>query len=94
MHDGSMNTLEEVMDYYSEGIISNPFLDVEMVRSTLSLQETIAFYERKSETGNAQSIPVKLLLLSKREKADLVAFMKSLDGEGWQQVREPDSFPE
>lgn len=94
MHDGSFNTLEEVVDYYSDGVISNPFLDVEMVRPALSLQETLDLYDESSRFGKQVPLPVKMLNLTKPEKADLVAFMQSLNGEGWQQVREPQAFPE
>jgi cytochrome c peroxidase len=66
MHDGSLKTLEEVVDYYDKGGIKNKNLD-----------------ER-----------IKPLNLTPQEKADLVAFMKALDGEGWQKIQEPSSFPQ
>ena len=94
MHDGSFDTLEEVVDYYSDGVIANPFLDVEMVRPARSLTETIDFYGGQSADLRKDSLPVKVLKLTRQEKADLVAFMKSLDGEGWQHVREPTVFPQ
>jgi cytochrome c peroxidase len=94
MHDGSFETLEEVVDYYSEGVISNPFLDVEMVRPARLLEETMSLYDESSQSGESVSVRVKTLNLTEREKADLVAFMGALEGEGWQQAREPDSFPE
>ncbi|MBT3352578.1 MAG: cytochrome-c peroxidase [Nitrospinaceae bacterium] len=53
MHDGSMNTLEEVIDYYDRGGLANRNIDPDM----------------------------KLLKLTKREKGDLLAFLKSLDGD-------------
>ncbi len=55
MHDGSHQTLEEVIEFYNKGGVKNPQLDVEM----------------------------KPLNLTAAEKADMVAFLKSLNGEGW-----------
>ena len=67
MHDGSLKTLEEVVEHYDKGGTPNPHLSEKM----------------------------KPLHLTKQEKADLVAFMKALSGEGWQQLKEPASeeFP-
>ncbi len=66
MHDGSLATLEEVVDYYDKGGVKNKNLD-----------------ER-----------LKPLNLTAQEKKDLVEFMKSLSGEGWQHLTEPKSFPQ
>jgi cytochrome c peroxidase len=54
MHDGSLKTLEEVVEHYDKGGNPNPHLDKDMR---------------------------KKLNLSKEEKADLIAFMKALEGE-------------
>ncbi len=53
MHDGSFNTLEEIIDYYDRGGLANPNLDPDMKR----------------------------LNLTQRDRADLVAFLRSLDSE-------------
>ncbi|MFQ5547771.1 MAG: cytochrome-c peroxidase [Woeseia sp.] len=45
-HDGRFDTLEQVVDYYSTGVIANPYLDVELRRSDLSLEETLELYSR------------------------------------------------
>jgi cytochrome c peroxidase len=66
MHDGSLATLEEVVDYYDKGGVKNKNLD-----------------ER-----------LKPLNLTAQDKKDLVEFMKSLSGEGWQHLTEPKSFPQ
>ncbi len=66
MHDGSLKTLEQVVDFYDKGGIPNKNLD-----------------ER-----------IKPLKLTARDKADLVAFLKALSGEGWQDMQEPTKFPE
>ena len=65
MHDGSLKTLEEVVDFYNKGGIKNRNLDQN----------------------------IKELKLTDQEKKDLVAFMKALSGEGWQQLKAPAEFP-
>ncbi len=64
MHDGSLATLLEVVDFYDQGGIANPQLD---------------------------SV-IKPLKLTEQEKKDLVEFMESLNGEGWN-VTPPTQFP-
>ncbi len=66
MHDGSLKTLEEVVDFYDKGGIKNKNLDEN----------------------------IKPLKLTDQEKKDLVAFMKALSGEGWQNVKAPQTFPQ
>ncbi len=66
MHDGSLATLEDVVDFYNKGGIKNKNLDEK----------------------------IKPLDLSKAEQTDLVAFLKSLNGEGWlAQHQPPKQFP-
>ena len=65
MHDGRFGTLEEVVDFYSQGGIANPYLDNNV-------------------------IPLEL---TGQEKQDLIAFLRSLNGEGWQAVTAPTEFP-
>jgi cytochrome c peroxidase len=66
MHDGSLATLEEVIEFYNKGGIPNPYLDKR----------------------------IKPLNLSEQDKKDLVEFLKSLSGEGWQHAQPPKSFPQ
>lgn len=66
MHDGSLKTLEEVVEFYNKGGIRNKNLDEKL----------------------------KPLNLTDQDKKDLVAFMKSLNGESWQNIKEPTSFPQ
>jgi cytochrome c peroxidase len=66
MHDGRFATLEEVVEFYDEGGVDNPFLDKQIVP----------------------------LNLTDSEKRDIVAMMRTLNGEGWQHVKAPTSFPE
>jgi cytochrome c peroxidase len=66
MHDGSLKTLEEVVEHYDKGGVKNRNLDPKM----------------------------KPLNLADQEKKDLVAFLKALNGEGWQQIKAPERFPQ
>jgi cytochrome c peroxidase len=66
MHDGSLKTLEEVVDFYDKGGTPNKNLDS----------------------------AVKKLKLTAQEKKDLVAFLRSLNGEGWQNIKPPAKFPQ
>ena len=66
MHDGSIQTLEEVVEFYDRGGILNKNLDPD----------------------------IKPLKLTRQEKADLVAFLRALSGEGWQNVTAPQQFPQ
>lgn len=66
MHDGSIETLEEVVEYYDRGGTPNKNLDARM----------------------------KPLHLTAQEKSDLVAFLKALSGEGWQNIKPPAQFPQ
>lgn len=58
MHDGSLKTLEDVINYYDKGGIPNQ---------------------------NLHSL-MRPLHLSDQDKKDLAAFLKSLDGEGWEEA--------
>ena len=64
MHDGSLATLGEVIEFYDQGGIPNPHLDS----------------------------AVTPLHLTEQEKANLIEFLHSLNGEGWQ-VTPPTDFP-
>ncbi|WP_201750141.1 cytochrome-c peroxidase [Tautonia marina] len=66
MHDGSLATLEEVVEHYDKGGIPNPYIDQRM----------------------------EPLFLTAQDKADLVAFLRALSGEGWQHLEAPTEFPE
>lgn len=66
MHDGSLATLEEVVEYYDVGGIKNQNLHTLM----------------------------RPLHLSDEDKKNLVSFLKALNGEGWQNITQPERFPE
>ena len=89
MHDGSEKTLEAVIDLYDRGGNANEFLD-EKMRDT----EAEAAYVRAKATGSTYNGPKPALLtrsgwpiipfklnLTPAEKADLVLFMKALQGD-------------
>jgi cytochrome c peroxidase len=65
MHDGSIRTLDDVVELYDRGGIANKNLDEKM----------------------------KPLHLTRDEKAELVEFLKALNGEGWQQMTAPKLLP-
>ncbi|NBT61465.1 MAG: cytochrome C peroxidase [Planctomycetia bacterium] len=69
MHDGSLKTLEEVVDFYEKGGNANPFLDVRM-----------RDYASEKASG-PKAIKPLALGLTPFEKKDLVNFMKALNGE-------------
>lgn len=95
MHNGAFATLEETVAFYNRGGIANPFLDVEMKRSNLTLAQRLAYYEKKNDPARpTQETGTVELGLTKQEQADLVAFLRALSGQGWQHVTAPGSFPE
>jgi cytochrome c peroxidase len=96
MHDGSQATLEDTIEFYDNGGIANPFLDIEMRRPARTLEETLAFFEdSRNRTEEPQTgTDLAKLELSEQERADLVSFLETLSGEGWQHARPPTSFPE
>ena len=66
MHDGSVKTLREVVDFYDKGGTLNKNLDKD----------------------------VKPLKLTVDERNDLVEFLRALSGQGWQNIKAPEKFPE
>jgi cytochrome c peroxidase len=61
MHDGSVKTLEAVMDHYSEGGVDRPSRSPLMQRVDLSAQEKadlVAFMKTLSSNMDATSVPV------------------------------------
>jgi cytochrome c peroxidase len=65
MHNGRFASLEEVVNFYNQGGIKNPYLDNNV-------------------------IPLEM---TDQEKRNLVAFLRSLNGEGWQHITPPNEFP-
>jgi cytochrome c peroxidase len=101
MHDGEEKTLEGVVDFYDRGGNVNPWLD-EKMRDTAA---EAAYLKSRAEGkpvdpsvktfGPAKKpiIPLKLNL-GTQEKADLVLFLKALNGEPLDPlVSDPAKFP-
>jgi cytochrome c peroxidase len=72
MHDGSEATLEAVIDFYDRGGNVNPHLDVRM--------RDFDAEQAAAKLGKPAVIPLKLKL-SASEKADLVLFLRALQGD-------------
>jgi cytochrome c peroxidase len=66
IHDGSLKTLDEVVEFHDKGGKPNKNLDEK----------------------------IKPLKLTDADKKDLVEFLRSLNGDGWQKVTAPTSFPQ
>ncbi len=95
MHNGAFAMLEETVAFYNMGGIANPFLDVEMRRPKFTLEQTLEYYDKRNGSGKpSPDTELAKLELTKQEQADLVAFLKTLSGQGWQHITPPDSFPE
>jgi cytochrome c peroxidase len=65
MNDGRFPTLTDVVNFYNQGGIKNPFQDPLIIP----------------------------LDLTENEKRDLIEFLRSLNGEGWQSITPPTEFP-
>jgi cytochrome c peroxidase len=66
MHDGSLKTLGDVLDFYARGGLPNPHVDDRLLK----------FY------------------MDDETKRDLLAFLDSLNGDGWQKITPPDASPQ
>ena len=58
-----------------------------------TLEEVVNFYNKGGVKNPHQDELVLPLELTDEEKRDLVAFLRTLNGEGWQHVKAPASFP-
>jgi cytochrome c peroxidase len=58
-----------------------------------TLEEVVNFYNQGGIANPHRDNTLIPLEMNDQEKADLVAFLKSLNGEGWQQITAPTSFP-
>jgi cytochrome c peroxidase len=94
MHDGSMASLDEVIEFYDKGGIANPFLDSEMRRLKLTMEQVLDLYDKKTPTDTPPKQSVIKLDLTEQDKTDLVAFLKALNGEGWQHIKPPEQLPQ
>lgn len=58
-----------------------------------TLEEVITFYNQGGIKNPHQDNTIIPLELTEQEQQDVVALLKSLNGEGWQQVTAPKTFP-
>ncbi|HYM89028.1 MAG TPA: cytochrome c peroxidase [Nitrospiraceae bacterium] len=58
-----------------------------------TLEEVVNFYNQGGVKNPHQDPLIIPLELTGEEKRDLVQFLRTLNGEGWQQVKAPNSFP-
>lgn len=58
-----------------------------------TLEDVVNFYNKGGVKNPHQDELILPLELTDEEKANLVAFLRTLSGEGWQQVKAPASFP-
>lgn len=102
MHDGSEKTLEAVIDLYDKGGNVNEFLDAKMRDQNAEAEYLKAKAEGKNPqlptgailTRSGAPIVPFLLKLTPEEKADLVLFMKALQGDAVDPtVADPKWFP-
>jgi cytochrome c peroxidase len=59
-----------------------------------TLEEVVNFYNKGGVKNPHQDPLILPLELTDQEKSDLAAFLRTLNGEGWQQATAPKSFPE
>jgi cytochrome c peroxidase len=58
-----------------------------------TLAEVVNFYDKGGVKNPHQDNLVIPLELTDEEKRDLIAFLQTLNGEGWQQIKPPKEFP-
>ena len=58
-----------------------------------TLDEVVDFYDKGGTPNKNLDKEIRKLNLTAEEKKELVAFLKSLNGEGWQGIQEPIEFP-
>ena len=58
-----------------------------------TLDEVLEFYRKGGRPGPHLDSRIAPFFLDERAKADLMAFLDSLSGEGWQQIKPPDKLP-
>lgn len=61
--------------------------------SEKTLEGVVAFYDRGGIPNPGLHPLIQALELTPREKGDLVAFLKALDGNRWRKITPPDEFP-
>jgi len=59
-----------------------------------ALENAMNFYRQGGVLNAGRDRRIMKLDFDDDERADLIAFMSALDGEGWQNIRPPDQFPQ
>ncbi|MHB8481874.1 MAG: cytochrome-c peroxidase [Nitrospiria bacterium] len=59
-----------------------------------TLEEVVSFYNKGGIKNPFQDTLIIPLDLTEQEKKDVVAFLRTLGGEGWQQIQAPTEFPQ
>ena len=59
-----------------------------------TLEEVVDYYDKGGIPNQNLDANIKKLNLTEQEKKDLVAFLKALSGEGWQQAQPPAQLPQ
>ncbi|HSC57116.1 MAG TPA: cytochrome-c peroxidase, partial [Nitrospira sp.] len=59
-----------------------------------TLEDVVNFYNQGGIKNPHQDNTIIPLELTSEEQHDLVAFLRSLSGEGWQQITAPTQFPQ
>jgi cytochrome c peroxidase len=59
-----------------------------------SLEDVVNFYNQGAIKNPHLDNTIIPLELTAEEKRDLVAFLRALNGEGWQQITAPTDFPQ
>lgn len=58
-----------------------------------TLDDVLEFYRKGGQPSPRLDSRIAPFFLDAPAKADLIAFLESLSGEGWQQIKAPESFP-
>jgi cytochrome c peroxidase len=58
-----------------------------------TLDDVLEFYRKGGQPGSHLDSRIAPFFLDAPAKADLKAFLESLSGEGWQQIKAPDKLP-
>ncbi|MBI3470375.1 MAG: cytochrome-c peroxidase [Candidatus Solibacter usitatus] len=62
--------------------------------SQKTLEEVVDFYNKGGIPNQNLDQKIKKLSLNAEDRQALVAFLKALSGDGWQQIKAPESFPQ
>jgi len=77
------------------GAFKTPTLrEIEHTAPYMHDEEVVDFYDKGGIANRNLDPKIKQLHLTAQEKSDLVAFLRALSGEGWQNIRAPEKFPE